>query len=100
MTKDPTKILKRIFYPLMLCAMLTACKIDARLLVDSEETLTIETHQTNGTSITKRQIRKGDETYSLFRKWMKENEKGWEPSPATFVPATEVRGKKFAINFH
>jgi hypothetical protein len=84
----------------MLCAMLAACKIDAKLLLDSEDTLTIETHQTNGTSNTKREIRKGDETYSRFKKWVEENEKGWEPSPVTFVPAIEVRGKKFAMNFH
>ncbi len=94
------KIIKRTFYLLMLCAMLAACKIDAKLLLDSEETLTIETHQTNGTSDSKREIRKGEETYSRFRKWVEENEKGWEPSPVTFVPAIEVRGKKFVMNFH
>lgn len=80
--------------------MLTACKIDAKLLLDSEETLTIETHQTNGISNKKREIRKGEETYSRFRKWLEENEKGWEPSLVTFVPSVEVRGKKFVINFH
>jgi len=94
------KIIKRFFYLLVFCAILAACKIDAKLLLDSEETLTIETHQTNGTSNTKRELRKGEETYSRFRKWLEENEKGWEPSPVTFVPAIEVRGKKFVMNFH
>lgn len=80
--------------------MLSACKIDAKLLLDSEGSLTIETHQANGISNTKREIRKGDETYAKFKRWLEENEKGWEPSPVTFVPSVEVRGKKFVMNFH
>lgn len=85
---------------LVLCFVLAACKIDPNWLLQSEEVLTIESHQPDGRNKEKKEIRKGDETYSRFKKWMEENEKGWEPSPVTFVPNVEVRGKKFVINFH
>lgn len=84
----------------MLSAFLAACRIDANQLLQSEEILTIQVYTSSGKGITTKEIRKGDETFTRFKKWLEENEKGWEPSPVTFVPSVEVRGKKFVINFH
>jgi len=85
---------------LILFAILAACKVDPGWLLQSEEILTIEIHRTDGRNKEKKEIRKGDETYSRFKAWIEKNEKGWEPSPVTFMPDVEVRGKKFVVNFH
>lgn len=100
MMKETMKNLARYVAILILSTFLAACRIDSKWLLESQETLTIEIHETNGKSKGKREIRKGEEAYSRLKKWMEENEKGWEPSPVTFVPAVEVRGKKFTLNFH
>jgi len=91
---------KRYILLLVLCAFLTSCRIDANLILESKEMLLVSNYKSSGTTITKKEIRKGDATYSRFKKWLEENEKGWESSPVTFVPAVEVRGKKLVINFH
>jgi len=90
----------RLIFILMLSAFLAACRIDANQLLQSEEVLTIQVYNSSGTRITKTEIRKGNETFTRFQKWLEENEKGWEPSPVTFVPSVEVRGKKFVFSFH
>ncbi len=92
--------LTRYIFILILTTILAACKIDSKWLLESQEPLTIETHETNGKSKGKKEIRKGEETYSQLKRWMEENEKGWERSPVTFVPDVQVRGKKFTLNFH
>jgi hypothetical protein len=94
------KNLTRYIAILILLTVLAACKIDSKQLLDSQETLTIETHELNGISKGNKEIRKGEETYSRLKKWLEENEKGWEPSLVTFVPSIVVRGKKFNLNFH
>jgi len=94
------KNLSRYIVAIILTTILAACKIDPKWLLESQETLTIETHESNGKSKAKKEIRKDEETYSQLKRWMEENEKGWEPSPVTFVPDVEVRGKRFTLNFH
>ena len=94
------KNLTRYVAILILFAILAACKIDSKWLLESQETLTIEIHELNGKNKGKKEIRKGEEAYSQLKRWMEENEKGWEPSLVTFVPAIEIRGKKFFLNFH
>lgn len=93
--KNPMRYIPLLF----LCSILAACKVDTNWLLQSEELLTIQTHEIHGRSRGKKEIRKGDETYSRFKRWMEENERGWKPSPVTYVPDVEVRGKKFVINF-
>ena len=83
---------------LSFCLILTGCRIDATWLLETEETLMIETYQSNGKSPAI-EIRKGDEKFSQLKRWLEQNEKGWNPSPATYMPGTEVRGKKFVLNF-
>lgn len=100
MTKETMKNLTRYVAILILATILVACRIDSKWLLESQETLTIETHESNGKSKGKKEIRKDEEAYSQLKRWMEENEKGWEPSPVTFVPDVEVRGKKFTLNFH
>ena len=99
-TKEPMKKANRLIVILMLSVFLAACRIDVNQLIQSEEVLTIQVYKSSGTGITTKEIRKGDETFTRFKKWLEENEKGWEPSPVTFVPSVEVRGKKFVLNFH
>lgn len=100
MTKETMKKAKQYIFLLILSTVITACRIDANQLLQSEDVLTIQINKSSGASITSKEIRKGDEKFASFKKWMEENEKGWEPSPVTFVPAVEVRGKKFVVNFH
>lgn len=89
---------KTYIFLLTLCLFLAGCRVDANWLLESEETLRIETYQPKGKSPVI-EIRKGHEKYSQLKQWLEQNEKGWSQSPATYMPGTEVRGKKFALNF-
>lgn len=91
---------KQYILLLTLCVILTACRIDANSILEPEEVLIVSIHNLTGTTITKKEIRKGDETYNWLKKWMEDNEKGWESSLVTFAPSVEVRGEKFNLNFH
>jgi hypothetical protein len=84
---------------LTLCTILAACRIDANSILESDESLIVSIHKSSGTTITKKEIKKGDKSYTQLIKWIADNEKGWKPSPATYIPAIEVRGKKFVLNF-
>lgn len=91
---------KQYIFLLILCTILTACRIDANSILEPEEVLVVSIHNLTGTTVTKKEIRKGDETYNRLKKWMVDNEKGWDSSLVTFVPSVEVRGKNFNLNFH
>lgn len=83
---------------LLICAALTACRIDATAILNAEDSLILYVHSTGSAAI-KTDIPKDSQRYSDFREWFLKNEKGWSPSPVTYVPSIEVRGKKFSINF-
>jgi hypothetical protein len=91
------KIILTVFV-LIICASLTACRIDATALLNAEDGLTLYIHST-GATVIKKNIPKGSQLYNDFREWFIKNEKGWSSSPVTYIPSIEVRGTKFSINF-
>lgn len=82
---------------LFICAVLIACRIDATAILRSEESLTLHVHSVE--SVITTDIPKGSQLYNEFRDWLIKNEEGWTTSPASYVPAIEIKGKKFSINF-
>lgn len=85
-------------FVLIICATLTACRIDATALLNSEDSLTLYIHST-GPTVIKTDIPKGSQLSNNFREWFIKNERGWSPSPVTYIPSIEIRGTKFSINF-
>jgi hypothetical protein len=84
---------------LIICTVLAACRIDANSILQPNENLTVQIYN-RGATLTKKTITKNDKAYVQFVRWLKDNETGWSIAPATYAPSVEVRGKKFAINFH
>lgn len=83
---------------LLICAALTACRIDATAILNAEDGLTLYIHSRNTRAI-QADLPKGSQLYNEFREWLLKNEEGWSTSPVTYIPSIEVRGKKFSINF-
>lgn len=83
---------------LLICMVLTACRIDTTAILDVEDGLTLYAHPTVG-SVVKTDMPKGSQLYIDFRAWFIKNKKDWSTSYVTYVPSIEVRGKKFSINF-
>lgn len=90
--------LKSLSVLLLLCTIITACRIDSDAIIAPDEKLTVLIYKTG--EIARKEIASKDYAYVQFIKWVKENDKGWSPSPVTFAPSVEIRGKKFVINFH
>ena len=84
---------------LILLTILTACRIDAKWLLESEESLLVQTYQPGRGKAPAIEITKNEEKFAQTRRWLEQNGKGWNPSPATYIPGTEVRGKRFVLNF-
>jgi hypothetical protein len=82
---------------IFIACLLAACDIKADLILRNEDILILEIQSEKG--IQKKEIKRGSGTFTQFADWLKHNEKGWESTPASYLPSVVLSGRNFSINF-
>ena len=79
-------------------ALVTGCSHELNLQLPAGEPLRLSIHA-HGSPLATCSLVPGSPKYHILEKWLSKNRKGWQITPATYVPRTVISGPGFTINF-
>ena len=88
---------KRIIV-IILALSLSACSANLDEAFEKTDEFIVQILE-SGKNIKEYKIRRGTEKYLKFEKWARDNEWGWSPTPATYVPGVVVKSGDYHFNF-
>ena len=90
-------IFRKIIMLLAFGCLLAACKINADAILSTNQNLILQVRAKDSMAI--KEVVLSPEAYQKLHTWLKQNERGWSSTPASFMPGIIVKGDKFSINF-
>lgn len=90
--------MKNLTILLLSLLLLVSCKIDTEKITERHESLKVFIYEYGRPSY-EYTLSQSDEKYHKLMLWIKNNQYGWSPTPATYVPRVLISSKTFSVNF-